>query len=122
MLDDFQEHGPVLAVVDGRFLPVHYFKLNADNNVKTVQTIGGDSLDMTTTASSIDVGIRTRRRPHVRSLLDQNVYIRNRKYKIIIENPHIERDGATMDGFDATYDIELSADSYTIKTANESFL
>lgn len=121
MLDDFKEHGPVLAVVDGRFLPVDFLSISTDKEAKTIQRIGGDTLDMTTRASTIDVGIRTRRRPHIRDLAGQNVYIRNRKYKITVTDPHVTTEGANMDDFQPTYDIELTADSYSVTTSSETF-
>lgn len=122
MLDDFREHGPVLAIVDGRFLPIDHFALSIDNDAKTVQTIGSGSLDMTTTQTTVEVGLRTRRRPHIRSLMGQNVYLRNRKYKITIEDPTLTNEGATMTDFSPTYDIEMKADSYSVTTTNESFV
>jgi hypothetical protein len=122
MLDDFQEHGPVLAVLDGRFLPVDHLKISPNNKTKTVQTIGQGSLDMTQTSSSIDIGIRTRRRPQVRTAGPYPIFIRNRKYKIVVEDAVVEQEGATMNDMMPSYDIELEAETYTVMLSSESFL
>lgn len=111
-----------LAIVDGRFLPVDYLKIKTDKEAKTIQKIGSNSFDMTTRAATIDVGIRTKRPPKVRDGMVQRVYIRDEEYKITVEDAHVTKSGATMSGFEAAYDIELSADSYSITRATATFL
>jgi len=122
MLDDFHEHGVVLAVLDGRFLPIEHLKISQNSDAKTVQSFGNGSLNTKTTASSIDIGIRTKRRPHVRREYRHDLFIRNRKYKITVRDAVVQEDGATMDDLIPTYDVELNADTYTVTTASESFI
>ncbi len=122
MLNDFQEHGPILAVVDGRFLPVEHLTISTNSKTKTVQKIGNGSLDMTQTSQSIDIGICSRRAPHIRRHGGQSLFIRNRKYKIFVEDAVAQESGITMDDMIPSYDVELSAETYTVMTATESFL
>lgn len=121
MLNDFDDNGPILAVVGGRFIPVKYLAIEVDGDYEQMQSVGGDQLFIETQAST-NIGIRTARKPEVDTAAPQDIYIRNRKYKILIEKASVTEYGALMDGFEPVYDIEFSASSYTVKNATASFL
>lgn len=107
-LSHLKGHGPILAVVDGRFLPIHEFAIEIDNDVEQVQTFGGSSFAVSSGKQTISLGLRTYRPAHVREERVEWIRLYNRKYEALFEDANVTATGLEIGGGNE-YSIEATS-------------
>lgn len=112
----FDEGGPYLAVIDGRFLPLDDMSIDISHGVDTTVTAIGGNTIRKGGSSTANITMATRRDPMIRTHHEvaDTILIYNRQYEFHLSDVQNAQYGLGMD-FRETHELEFSASDWQIE-------